>query len=115
MFIKKFNLIISVLFCSILFLFAPQLAKYSFADPFIIKFATLAPDGSTWMNVIRELNKEIQEKSNNRLKFKIYPGGVSGDEKDVIRKIRIGQLHSGGFSGVSKRISADIFNFSKPL
>lgn len=67
---------------------------------YIIKFATIAPEGSTWMNIMRELDKEIQEKSSNRIKFKFYPGGVSGDEKDVIRKIRVGQLHSGGFSGV---------------
>jgi TRAP-type transport system periplasmic protein len=32
--------------------------------------------------------------------FKFYPGGVSGDEKDVIRKMRIGQLHGAGFTGV---------------
>ena len=76
------------------------LAKDSSPSPYTIKFATLAPEGSTWMNVMRELDKEIREKSNNRLKFKIYAGGVSGDEKDVIRKIRIGQLHAGGFSGV---------------
>lgn len=75
-------------------------AQNSNNKQYIVKFATLAPEGSTWMNIIRELDKEIREKSNNRVKFKIYPGGVSGDEKDVIRKIRIGQLHSGGFSGV---------------
>ncbi len=76
------------------------LAKDSSPSPYTIKFATLAPEGSTWMNVMRELDKEIREKSNNRLKFEIYAGVVSGDEKDVIRKIRIGQLHAGGFSGV---------------
>lgn len=75
-------------------------AKENRIKPYTIKFATLAPEGSTWMNVMRELDKEIRAKSDNRLKFKIYPGGVSGDEKDVIRKIRIGQLHAGGFSGV---------------
>ena len=76
------------------------LAKERNDKLYTIKFATLAPEGSTWMNVMRELDKEIREKSNNRMKFKIYAGGVSGDEKDVIRKIRIGQLHAGGFSGV---------------
>jgi len=35
----------------------------------------------------------------NRLGFKFYPGGVQGDEKDVLRKIRNGQLHGGGFTG----------------
>jgi TRAP-type C4-dicarboxylate transport system substrate-binding protein len=34
------------------------------------------------------------------MKLTIYAGGVAGDEKDVIRKIQIGQLHAAGFTGV---------------
>ncbi|MBI2916182.1 MAG: TRAP transporter substrate-binding protein DctP [Elusimicrobia bacterium] len=66
----------------------------------IIKFATLAPEGSTWMKTLRAWDKEIREKSDGRMRFRIYAGGVSGDEKDVVRKIRLGQLHAGGFTGV---------------
>lgn len=65
-----------------------------------IKFATLAPEGSTWMKVMADLDKELQEKTGGKLKFKMYPGGVTGDEKDVVKKIRIGQLHAAGFTGV---------------
>ncbi|MCM2305095.1 MAG: TRAP transporter substrate-binding protein DctP, partial [Elusimicrobia bacterium] len=65
-----------------------------------IKFATLAPEGSTWMKVLTELSKELEKESGGKLKFKFYPGGVSGDEKDVVKKIRIGQLHAAGFTGV---------------
>ena len=70
------------------------------ADPVVIKFATLAPDGSTWMKVMNELNTEVQAKTSGRVKFKFYPGGVQGDETDVVKKIRIGQLQAGGFTGV---------------
>ncbi|MBI5240202.1 MAG: TRAP transporter substrate-binding protein DctP [Elusimicrobia bacterium] len=66
----------------------------------VIKFATLAPDGSTWMKVMSELNTELQAKTSGRVKFKFYPGGVQGDETDVVKKIRIGQLHAAGFTGV---------------
>jgi TRAP-type C4-dicarboxylate transport system substrate-binding protein len=65
-----------------------------------IKFATLAPEGSTWMNVMKEFSQAVKDKTNGQLKFKIYPGGVSGDELVVLRKIRVGQLHSAGFTGV---------------
>jgi TRAP-type C4-dicarboxylate transport system substrate-binding protein len=65
-----------------------------------IKFATLAPEGSTWMKVMRDLDAELQEKTGGQLKFKMYPGGISGDEKDVVKKVRIGQLHAAGFTGV---------------
>ncbi len=72
----------------------------------IIKFATLAPEGTSWLKTMREFFKEVGEKTENRIKFKIYPGGIAGDEKDVIRKIRIGQLHSGAFTGVGIGIIA---------
>lgn len=75
-------------------------AASSAAEPKYIKFATLAPEGSTWMKVMGELSKELLEKSGGALKFKMYAGGVSGDEKDVVRKVRIGQLHAAGFTGV---------------
>ena len=65
-----------------------------------IKFATIAPEGSTWTNVMREYDAAIRKESGGRLAFKIYAGGVQGEDKDVIKKIRIGQLHSAGFTGV---------------
>ncbi len=71
----------------------------SFAEvKYIIKFASVAPEGSTWMNVMQELDEIIQEKTNGEVKFKFYPGGVSGDEKDVLKKMKINQLHAAGFT-----------------
>jgi TRAP-type C4-dicarboxylate transport system substrate-binding protein len=67
---------------------------------YTIKFATVAPEGSTWMKVMREFDQTLQQESNGRLKFRIYPGGVQGKEQDVLRKIAIGQIHSAGFTGV---------------
>ncbi len=66
----------------------------------LIKFATLAPEGTTWMKVMRDFARAVQEKTDGQVRFRIYPGGVQGDEKVVVRKIRIGQLHSAGFTGV---------------
>jgi TRAP-type transport system periplasmic protein len=64
-----------------------------------IKLATLAPKGSSFMNIFDELSAEIREKTGGEVAFKVYWGGVQGDEKDVLRKIRLGQLHGGGFMG----------------
>jgi len=66
----------------------------------MVKFATLAPEGSTWMKAMRQFTVEASSRTGGRVKFKIYAGGVSGDEKDVVRKIRLGQLQAGGFTGV---------------
>lgn len=70
------------------------------AQQHTIKFASIAPEGSTWTNVLREYDKAIRAESNGRLGFKIYAGGVQGEDKDVIKKIRLGQIHSAGFTGV---------------
>jgi len=70
------------------------------SQEYLIKIATIAPDGSTWINVLREYDAQIRKESNGRLGFKIYAGGVAGDELDVLKKIRIGQYHAGGFTGV---------------
>ncbi|MBD3163148.1 MAG: ABC transporter substrate-binding protein [Candidatus Eisenbacteria bacterium] len=64
-----------------------------------IKIATLAPEGSTWMKMMDELDAEIRERTNGEAGLKIYPGGIQGDETVVLRKIRAGQLHGGGFTG----------------
>ncbi len=64
-----------------------------------IKFATVAPEGSTWINMMKEYDRVVQERTGGEIKFKIYAGARRGDEKDVIRKISLGQLHAGGFSG----------------
>ncbi len=66
----------------------------------MIKFATLAPDGSTWMKAMKAFTTEASSVTAGRVEFKIYPGGTQGDEKDVVRKIRLGQLQAGGFTGV---------------
>lgn len=49
---------------------------------------------------MEEFSEEVMQLSDGNVKFKIYPGGIQGDERDVLRKIRLGQLHSAGFTGV---------------
>ncbi|MCG6879694.1 MAG: TRAP transporter substrate-binding protein DctP [Deltaproteobacteria bacterium] len=67
---------------------------------YLIKFATVAPEGSTWVKQIRQVDKTLREKSGGRLGLRIYAGGIAGDELDVLKKMRIGQLQCAAFSGV---------------
>lgn len=57
------------------------------------KIATLSPDGSTAVKLLRAAGDAISERTEGRVKFKFYPGGVMGDDQAVLRKIRAGQLH----------------------
>jgi TRAP-type C4-dicarboxylate transport system substrate-binding protein len=63
------------------------------------KIATIAPDGTRWMTMMRAAAKDIKLQTDGRVKFKFYPGGVMGGDSSVMRKIRIGQLHGGAFTG----------------
>ncbi len=70
------------------------------ARPTTIKVALVTPDGSTWTNTIRAMAKEVKKKTNGDIKFKIYAGGIKGDELDVLRQMRANRIHASGFSGV---------------
>lgn len=64
-----------------------------------LKLAFLAPEGVTWTKNMEEMVKEIEDKTQKRVNFKLYFGGVSGDESDMLRKVRSGQLSGGMFTG----------------
>jgi hypothetical protein len=59
----------------------------------------MAPDGSIWMQALTDAKKEIEAATGGAVKVKIYPGGIMGSEKDVLFKIKTGQLQGGGFMG----------------
>ena len=63
-----------------------------------IKLATIAPEGSSWMDSMRGGAAEIEQRTEGRVKFKFYGGGVQGNDRQVLRKMRIGQLHGGAFT-----------------
>ncbi len=63
------------------------------------KIATIAPDGTSWMKQMRKGAAEIKKRSSGRVKFRFYPGGIMGNDKSVLRKIRVGQLHGGALTG----------------
>lgn len=80
-------------------LFFPPEKSIAASKPLSIKIATIAPEGSVWDRVLREFNDDLQKQTDNRVRFKIYPGGVAGDEKGVLSKMRIGQMDGGAFTG----------------
>ncbi|HXH76498.1 MAG TPA: TRAP transporter substrate-binding protein DctP [Bacteriovoracaceae bacterium] len=73
-------------------------ASFSFAAQ-QVKLAVLVPEGTTWGNSLKKFSKEVEAVTKGEVTFKVYYGGVSGDEPDVVRKVRIGQLSGGIFTG----------------
>ncbi len=80
------------------------------------KLATLVPDRSVWGNVLSEMAAEWKEATDGRVTLRIYPGGVAGDDPDVVRKMRIGQLHAGTLTQAGLTEIDAAFNlFNTPL
>jgi TRAP-type C4-dicarboxylate transport system substrate-binding protein len=69
-------------------------------EPVEIKLATLAPEGSAWYKALARLSEEWTKLSAGKVKLKIYPGGVAGNETVMLRKMRIGQLHAGAVTNL---------------
>ena len=67
-------------------------SRSAVAEPQQIRMATLAPSGSPWMDILDKAAAEITEKTAGRITIKYYVGGQQGDERDYIRKIKLGQL-----------------------
>jgi TRAP-type C4-dicarboxylate transport system substrate-binding protein len=70
------------------------------ADNTEIRIATLAPSGSPWMEVLDKAASEIKDKTSGRVTLKYYEGGQQGDERDFVRKIKLGQLDGAAVTAV---------------
>ena len=63
-----------------------------------IKMATLSPEGSPWDTILERMGSQWEQGTGGRVSLQIYPGGVAGDEPDIIRKMKIGQYQAAAVS-----------------
>ena len=69
-------------------------AAAAVAQPNVVKLASLVPDGSVWHKILQGTGAEWSTATAGRVTLRIYPGGVAGDEPDIVRKMRIGQIQA---------------------
>ncbi len=77
----------------LLLLLLPQ-----FLTALTVKLASPLPEGTEWDNALRRMADEWSEITGGHVRVKIYPGGIAGDEADMVRKMRIGQIDAGVFT-----------------
>ena len=76
------------------------LAPLASAQEVTIKLGTLAPNGSTWHNLLKEMGEKWAEASGGKVKLRIYAGGTQGSEGDMVRKMAVGQLQAASITSV---------------
>ena len=96
--------------------FAALVASAPWATAKTLKIATTAPDGSSWMKVLRQAGAEVAAATEGRVEIKYYPGGVRGDDQQVLRRIRVRQLDGGIVqTGVFSRLFTDVQIYNLPM
>lgn len=66
-----------------------------------IRYATLTPNQPTAMRLLKAWKREIGKQTEGRVGFTFYPGGIAGDEKTVMRKMKLGQLDGTELSSIA--------------
>jgi TRAP-type C4-dicarboxylate transport system substrate-binding protein len=89
---RRFSLLLLTL------LLLPLAPRPAAAAAKVIKLATLVPGGSLWDKELKTLAAEVQRRTDNRVTVRIYPGGIAGDDPDMVRKMRLGQLQAASLS-----------------
>lgn len=90
-------------------------APAALAQDVTIKLATVAPQGSTWHSLLKEMGEKWSELSGGKVKLKIYAGGTQGSEGDMVRKMGVGQLQAAALSNVGLHdLVQDPMVFSTP-
>jgi TRAP-type C4-dicarboxylate transport system substrate-binding protein len=81
-----------------------------------LKISTLYPSGTDAVTSLRAVAELIETQTQGAVTLKVYPGGVMGDDKTVLRKMKIGQLQGALVSGTGlDLINSDLKDLSQPF
>lgn len=70
------------------------------AQEVTIKLGTLAPAGSNWHELLKEMAERWAQESGGKVRLRIYPGGTQGSETEMVRKMAVGQLQAAAITSV---------------
>lgn len=94
----------------------PAPREVSAQAPIVVRMATLVPDGSSWHLVLKETAEKWRQLSGGRVSVRLFPGGVAGDDPDVVRKMRLGTLNAGVLTSVGvAEIDKSVYALGIPL
>jgi len=73
-------------------------ARVDADERIVIRYATLAPPGTTFGKVLKAWSRSLIKETDGRVELRYYTGGSQGDERDFIRKMRAGQMDAAGIT-----------------
>src|SRR4051794_261022 len=59
-----------------------------------VKLATLAPKGTTFHQVLLEMGEQWSKAPDGGVKLTVYTDGTLGGERDMVRRMRVGQIQA---------------------
>ena len=65
-----------------------------------IKLGTLAPAGSSWHEILKEMAQRWEAASGGQVRLRVYAGGAQGSEGEMVRKMGINQLQATSITNV---------------
>src|SRR6476661_4652584 len=76
-----------------------------------IKLATLAPAGTSYDLILRQMGEKWRKATNGDVTLRVYPGGNQGSEADIVRRMNVGELQAamlsvGGLSEIDATAAA---------
>jgi TRAP-type C4-dicarboxylate transport system substrate-binding protein len=77
------------------------LSSVAVAEPrVVLRMATVAPEGTSWVREVRSLAAEIEAGTHGSVSLRWYVGGVAGDEREMGERLARGQLDGVGSGGM---------------
>ncbi|MEI7703683.1 MAG: TRAP transporter substrate-binding protein DctP [Deltaproteobacteria bacterium] len=93
-----------------------SLAAPALAQQVQIKLGTLAPNGSTWHELLKEMSERWKQTSGGSVLLRVYAGGTQGNEGEMIRKMAVGQLQGAAVTTIGLHdIAAEPTALAVPL
>jgi TRAP-type C4-dicarboxylate transport system substrate-binding protein len=81
-----------------------------------IKIATKTPENFKSARLVKQMTQEIEEKTDGNVRFKIYYGGVKGSGRDLLLKMKSGEIQGGEFTaGEASSVLNDLQILNIPL
>ncbi len=114
--LRRLSILLAALAALAVFALGPGAQESAAQAPIIVRMATLVPDGSTWHLILKQTADKWRQLSNGRVVVRLYPGGVAGDDPDVVRKMRLGTLNAGVLTSVGlAEIDKSVYALGVPL